>query len=272
MVMNEKIFFTRCTELFQRSGMTVAELAKTAGLQYHTVRNYVKGNTLPRPKHRRQLATALGTSVSYLFDQPESIEPSENADAFPLATEAISKAIPPASSAAAIHREVGKLVEGIATEVSGGTLAVRDVWFDDGLWPVQSNLGVFSQAGCIAVLHTVTFQGDYADLGPTKEIAALRMNLIAGNHAQPHQADCGVIVSLVIDGRALSAERMAEQMYFFGRQIDALLATKVIVAGVVNTLYDDREGLQQALRNIGSPANTLEVRLNHYFANSLVRA
>lgn len=268
--MDEKIFFSRCTELFQQSGMTVAGLAKKAGLQYHTVRNYVKGNTLPRPKHRRQLAAALGTSVSYLFDAPESLEPSGDADASSLAAEAKSKGIPTTSSAAAIHREVGKLVEGIATEVSGGTLAVRDVWLDDGLWPVQSSLGVFSQAGCIAVLHTVTFQGDYADLGPTKEIAALRMNLIAGNHAHPHQADCAVIVSLVIDGHELSAERMAEQMYFFGRQIDGLLASKVIVAGVVNTLYDDRERLAHALCNIGSPADTLEVRLNHYFRNSAV--
>lgn len=265
--MDEKIFFSRCTELFQQSGMTVAGLAKKAGLQYHTVRNYVKGNTLPRPKHRRQLAAALGTSVSYLFDAPESLEPSGDADASSLAAEAKSKGIPTANSAAAIHREVGKLVEGIATEVSGGTLAVRDVWLDDGLWPVQSNLGVFSQAGCIAVLHAVTFQGDYADLGPTKEIAALRMNLIAGNHAHPHQTDCGVIVSLVIDGHELSAERMAEQMYFFWRQIDALLECKVIIAGIVSPLYVDVVRLNQALRSIGTPANTLEHRLHLYFAN-----
>lgn len=260
--MDDSIFFTRFYGLFSESGLTIPEFAKEAGMQYHTVRNYVRGKTVPRPKYRRQLAAALGTSVSYLFDLPE-----QDIDVGDGSTREEPQRGHTDDSAAEIHRNIAKRIEGIALEASSGALAVRDAWLDEGLWPVQSNLGVFCRIGCIAVLHTVTFQGDYVDLSPMKEIAALRMNLIAGRHGRPHQADCGVIVSLVVDGRALSAERMAEQMNLLGRQIDGLLEREVIIAGKVLPLYGDVARLNQALMATGTPADTLEHRLHLYFAH-----
>ena len=248
---DEDSFAKRCPDLFAKSGMKIAELADKAGLEYHAVRNYVLGKSRPRPKQRQQLAQALGTTVDYLFglsDDPTlALIPS--APAFPAAPAKelfdTSEVVP---SPVNLQRQVAKQIEGIALQASDGRLAVRDTWLEGGLWPVQADVGIFSKDGCIAVLHTASYKGDFADLGPIKDVAALRMNLLARHKANRALTDCGIILSLVVDGTALTPEQLVEQLRFFVGQLESLVAHKIIIAGVL-TLTSNSHGRSPTVYN-----------------------
>ena len=238
--MDKEIFRKRCPDLFEKSRLTIGQVAERSNFEYHSARNYVLGKSNPRPNDERtaKLANALGTSVAYLFGRID--DPSPRVADVGAGTTAERQGLEtsaPAQPLAEFQQELIRIAQGCSLHAASSRLAVRDVWLDGGLWPVQSDLGIVSPGGCIAMLHTVTFSSDYVDLGPLKDVAALRTNLLA-RQAATRTPECGILFVLLLGSRNSSKEKQAEHYGFFFQQVENLLARKIIAAGLIAFLSD----------------------------------
>ncbi len=264
--LGDDVFYERCPQIFEKSGMTIAEVAERAGMEYHTVRAYLRGKSRPRPKQRKQLARALNTTFEYLFGYSEEPDRPVTQIAYVEKFE-----VEPVRSNLASEAAVKKAIEGIALEVSGGRLVTREAWIEGALWPVQTELAVFDQRGCQLIFYNRTFSADHVDLGPTKEVAALKYNL--QKLTNPGIAEYGVVFALVVDGTSLSADQLKTQLIFFRDQMSILLEKNVAQFCVLMPRSSDRVGSATELLKCCEPHSLrdLETNLRRHFENIRAR-